>query len=87
MEVLQAQQQDAEEQLGDARRELADARRELADSRRSLQESSQGWEKQRKEAVNLRRLLEDETSAKEAIHASNQELRASVKRAESDNSR
>ncbi|XP_019752700.1 rootletin isoform X1 [Hippocampus comes] len=79
VEVLQAQLQDAKEQLGEAWRELADARR-------SLQESSQSWEKQRKEAVNLQRLLEDETSAKEAIHASNQELRASVKRAESDNS-
>ncbi|XP_077390200.1 uncharacterized protein sned1 isoform X5 [Festucalex cinctus] len=79
VEALQTQLQDTEEQLGEVQRELAEARR-------SLQESSQNWEKQRKEALNLRRLLEDETSEKEAIRASNHELRATVKRAESDNS-
>lgn len=48
---------------------------------------AQDRERQRKETLDLRRLLGDEAREKESIQASNQELRALVKRAESDNSR
>ncbi|XP_049578492.1 rootletin isoform X2 [Syngnathus scovelli] len=83
---LSQQQQAAQQQVEALQAQLQHTEEQLAEARQSLQESSQGWEKQRKEALNLRRLLEDETSEKEAIHTSNQELRASIKRAESDNS-
>lgn len=62
-------------------------RRELIEAHRGLQECAQERDKQRKEALDLRRLLGDETREKEAIQASNQELRSFIKRAESDNSR
>ncbi|XP_061744407.1 rootletin [Nerophis ophidion] len=79
LEGLRVQLQDAQDRLGRGQKELLEARR-------ALRECAQGQEKQRKEALNLRRLLDDETREKEAILASNQELRASVKRVESDNS-
>ncbi|XP_061895360.1 rootletin-like isoform X2 [Entelurus aequoreus] len=79
LEGLRVQLQDAQDGLGRGQKELLEARRALRDC-------AQGQEKQRKEALNLRRLLDDETREKEAIRASNQELRASVKRVESDNS-
>nr|XP_057928909.1 rootletin [Doryrhamphus excisus] len=79
LEGLRVQLQNAEDRLSQGQRELTEARR-------ALLESAQGQEKQRKEVLNLRRLLDDETREKEAIQASNQELRASIKRAESDNS-
>lgn len=61
--------------------------RELIEAHRELQGCAQERDKLRKDAVDLRRLLGNETREKEAIQASNQELRALVKRAESDNSR
>ncbi|XP_061636081.1 rootletin isoform X2 [Phyllopteryx taeniolatus] len=75
--VLQAQLQATEERL-------AEAKRDLAEARRSLRDSAQGLEKQREEALNLRRRLGDKTKEKEAIQTSNKELRASVKQVESD---
>lgn len=60
---------------------------ELIEAHRELQECAQDRDKQRKAALDLRRLLGDESREKESIQASNQELRALIKRAESDNSR
>lgn len=80
LEGLRRQLQEAEDGLVKARRALIEAHREL-------QECAQERDKQRKDALDLRRLLGDETREKDAIQASNQELRAFIKRAESDNSR
>lgn len=80
VEGLRRQLQEAEDALIKGRRELIEAHREL-------QECAQDRDNQRKEALDLRRLLGDETREKEAIQASNQELRALIKRAENDNSR
>lgn len=80
MEGLRRQLQEAEDGLIKVKAELIEAHREL-------QECAQQRDKQRKEALDLRRLLGDETREKDAIQASNQELRAFIKRAESDNSR
>lgn len=74
-------------QLQDAEDGLIKGQKELIEAHRDLQECAQERDKQRKEALDLRRLLGDETREKEAIQASNQELRTLVKRAESDNSR
>lgn len=57
--------------------------RELIEAHRELQGCAQERDKLRKDAVDLRRLLGNETREKEAIQASNQELRALVKQAES----
>lgn len=62
-------------------------RRELIDAHRELQDCAQERDKQRKEALDLKRLLGDETREKEAIQITNEELRTLIKRAESDNSR
>lgn len=80
LESLRRQLQEAEDGIIKGRRELIEAHREL-------QECAQERDKQRKEALDLRRLLGEETREKEAIQASNEELRAFIKRAESDNSR
>lgn len=74
-------------QLQEAEDRLIKGQRELIEAHRGLQECAQDRDRQRKEAMDLRRLLGDETREKEAIQASNQELRAFIKRAESDNSR
>lgn len=74
-------------QLQEAEDELVKVRRELIETHRELQDCAQDRDKQRKEALDLRRLLGDETREKEAIQASNQDLRAFIKRAEGDNSR
>lgn len=75
------------QQLQEAEDGLIKVRRELIESHRELQECAQDRDKQRKEALDLRRLLGDETREKESIQASNQELRSLIKRAESNNSR
>ena len=80
LEGLRLQLQETEDGLIKGRRELIEAHREL-------QECAQERDRQRKDALDLRRLLGDETREKEAIQASNKELRAFIKRAESDNSR
>lgn len=74
-------------QLQEAADGLIKGRRELVEAHRQLQECARERDNQRKDSLDLRRLLGDETREKEAIQASNQELRASIKRAESDNSR
>lgn len=80
LEALRQQLQEAEDGLIKVRRELIEAHREL-------QDCAQDRDKQRKETLDLRRLLGNETREKESIQASNHELRALIKRAESDNSR
>lgn len=66
---------------------LLKARTELMEAHRELQECAQEQDKRRKEALDLRRLMADGTRETEAVQASNQELRALIKRAESDNNR
>lgn len=61
--------------------------REIIEAHRELQECAQERDKQRKETLDLRRHLGNETREKEAIQVSNEELRTLIKRAESDNSR
>lgn len=75
------------QQLQEAEDGLVGARQELIQAHRELQDVAQDRDRQRKETLDLRRLLGDEAREKESIQASNQELRALVKRAESDNSR
>lgn len=75
------------QQLQEAEDGLIKGQRELIEAHRELQDCAQERDKQRKEALDLRRLLGDESREKEAIQTSNQELRALIKRAESDNSR
>lgn len=75
------------QQLQEAEDGLVGARRELIQAHRELQDVVHDRDRQRKDALDLRRLLGDEAREKESIQASNQELRALVKRAESDNSR
>ncbi|KAJ3599859.1 hypothetical protein NHX12_033813, partial [Muraenolepis orangiensis] len=66
--------------------ELRDVgRTELADAHRQAQDALQDRDHQRQEALELRRLLGDEARERETLHASNQELRAAVKKTESDN--
>ena len=60
---------------------------ELLEARRLHQEALQDRDQQRQEALEQRRLLGDQSREREALHASNQELRTAVKRAESDNNR
>ncbi|XP_068447240.1 rootletin isoform X3 [Clinocottus analis] len=79
LEVLRRQMQETEDGLNKGQRELIEAHREL-------QECAQERDRQRRDVLDLKRLLGDETREKEAIQASNQELRAFIKRAESDNS-
>ena len=74
-------------QLQEAEDGLVKGRKELIEAHRGLQECAQERDKQRKEVLDLRRLFGDESREKEAIQASNQELRAFIKRAESDNNR
>lgn len=75
------------QRLQEAEDGLVGVRRELIEAHRELQELAQDRDRQRKETLDLRRLLGDESREKESIQASNQELRALIKRAESDNSR
>lgn len=74
-------------QLQEAEDGLVKVQRKLIEAHRELQECAQDRDKQRKEVLDTRRLLGDETREKEAIQASNLELRVLIKRAESDNSR
>lgn len=80
LEGLRQQLQEAEDGLIKGQRELIEAHREL-------QGCAQERDQLRKEALDLRRQLGDETRDKEAIQVSNQELRAVIKKAESENSR
>lgn len=75
------------QQLQEAQDGLIKGRRELTEAHRGLQDCAQERDEQRKEALDLRRLLVDETREKESIRTSNRELRALIKTAESDNSR
>lgn len=74
-------------QLQEAEDGLVGAQRDLIQAHRELQDVAQDRDRQRKETLDLRRSLGDEVREKESIQATNQELRALVKRAESDNSR
>ena len=74
-------------QLQEAEDGLVKGQRELIEAHRELQDCAQERDTQRREALDLRRLLGDESREKEALQESNQELRAFIKRAESDNSR
>lgn len=75
------------QQLQEAEDGLVGARQELIKAHRELQDVAEDRDRQRKETLDMRRLLGDEAREKESIQASNQELRALVKRAESNNSR
>ncbi|XP_034736357.1 rootletin [Etheostoma cragini] len=90
---LNQQREHAQQELEGLRRHLQEAedglikgRRELSKAHRELRECAQERDRQRKEVLDRGRLLGDETREKEAIQASNQELRAFFKRTESDNS-
>lgn len=61
--------------------------KESIEAHRELQDCAQERDNHWKVSLDLRRLLGDETREKEAIQSSNQELRAFIKKAESDNSR
>lgn len=84
---LRRKSESLRQQLQEAEDGLVGARRELIQAHREVQDVAQDRDRQQKESVDLRRLLGDEAREKESIQASNQELRALVKRAESDNSR
>jgi len=75
------------QQLQEAEDRLIKGQKDLIEAHRDLQSCAQERDKVRKEALDLKRQLGDETREKEAIQASNLELRAFIKRAESDNSR
>ena len=60
---------------------------ELLEARSLHQEALQDRDQQRQEALEQGRLLGEQTREREALHASNQELRATVKKAQSDNDR
>lgn len=75
------------QQLQEAEDGLIKGQRDLIEAHRELQASAQALDKQQKEAQDMQRLLGDESREKEAIQVSNQELRALIKRTESDNSR
>lgn len=66
---------------------LVKGQQELIELHRELQECAQERDRQRKEALDQRRLLGDESREREAVQSSNQELRVFVKRAESENKR
>nr|XP_054604928.1 rootletin [Nothobranchius furzeri] len=90
---MNQQKQQAEQQLEGVRQRLletednlAKKQRELIEAHRELQGCAQEQDKLRRETLDLKRLLGDETRQNEAIQVSNQELRSSIKRAESDNS-
>lgn len=74
-------------QLQEAEDEIIKIRCELIEAHRGLQGCAQERDVQRKEVLDLKRLLGDETREKEAIQVTNEELRTLIKRAESDNSR
>lgn len=75
------------QQLQEAEDRLIKGQRDLIEARRELQGSAQAQDKLQKEAQDTQRLLGDESREKEAIQVSNLELRALIKRTESDNSR
>ncbi|XP_078801637.1 ciliary rootlet coiled-coil protein 2 isoform X1 [Oryzias latipes] len=79
LRTLQLRLQEAEESLAKGHRDLTEAHREIGDS-------AQEQNNLRKEALDLRRHLNDETSMREAIRAANHQLRALIKKAERDKS-
>lgn len=74
-------------QLRETEDSLLKQQEDLTEAHRGLQGCVQEREKLRKEALELRRILADETREREAIQVSNRELRAFIKKAESDNNR
>uniref|UniRef100_A0A3P8URD3 Ciliary rootlet coiled-coil, rootletin family member 2 n=1 Tax=Cynoglossus semilaevis TaxID=244447 RepID=A0A3P8URD3_CYNSE len=89
---LNKQREHAEKELEGLRQQtqaaqdaLVKGQQELIELHRELQECAQERDRQRKEALDQRRLLGDESREREAVQSSNQELRVFVKRAESEN--
>lgn len=59
-------------------------RRELLEAQRKVRDSLEGYEAHCREAGELRRSLSEGTKEREALRRSNEELRAAVKKAESE---
>lgn len=74
-------------QLQETEDNLLKGQKDLMEAHNELQGCVEERDKLRKEALELRRTLSEETREKEAILVSNQELRAFIKRAERDNNR
>lgn len=85
--LLDMQFEGLRQQLQAQEDEFTKGRKELTEAHRELQECAKQRDEQRKAALDLRRVLGDETREKEALRVSNEELRSSIKRAEGDNSR
>ncbi|KAM9762981.1 uncharacterized protein crocc2 [Menidia menidia] len=90
---LNQQNEQAKQELEGFRKHLKDAedgfikgQRDLIEAHRQLQSCAHERDELRKEALDLKQLVGDKTREKEAIQGSNLELRAFVKKAESDNS-
>lgn len=75
------------QQLQEAENRLNKGQRDLIEAHRGLQDCAEKQDKLRKEALDLRRAIGEETREKEAIQVSNHELRVFTKRAEGENSR
>lgn len=67
--------------------QLDEAREALAVLRRELQGREESGEGLRREALEARRALGDETREKDVLRRSNAELRAAIRRAEQDRAR
>lgn len=59
-------------------------RQELIEMHRQLREGEEARERQRQEMLGIRRAMGDETREKEALQKSNTELRAVIKKTESE---
>ncbi|KAM9831297.1 uncharacterized protein crocc2 [Neosynchiropus ocellatus] len=92
-EVTQQNQQ-AEEELVGLHRQLLEseakhvkAQKDLIEAQRELWICKEDCDEQRGEALNLKRVLIDETKEKETFQESNRELRSSIRRTEEENNR
>ncbi|XP_053708808.1 rootletin isoform X2 [Synchiropus splendidus] len=92
-EVTQQNQQ-AGKELVDLRRQQQEteakhvkAQKDLIEAQRELRLCKEDYDEQRGEALNLKRLLSDETKEKETLQESNQELRSFIRRTEEENNR
>lgn len=69
------------------RAQLDEAQEGLAALRRELQGSEESRERLHREALDARRLLEDEAREKDVLRDSNTELRATIRRVEQEKAR
>lgn len=67
--------------------QLDEAQEALAALRRELQGSEESRERLHREALDARRLLEDEAREKDVLRDSNTELRATIRRVEQEKAR